>query len=98
MQEFVKDLQSDKLHREYHEKEAKNMQAFGPAIVMLPNGQFQIILNPGANHIPRLPEAKKQPEVKKIGGGSIPPESAFVKLAPSEDRYSQIRHGDGGEF
>lgn len=76
------------------------MQAFGPAIVMLPNGQFQIILNPGANHLPRLPEEPKQieAEVKSKNSKVTPPESAFVKLAPSHDRYSQIRHGDGGEF
>jgi endoplasmic reticulum resident protein 44 len=79
------DLNSGKLHREFHN---------GPdpaGIEMMPNVQFEIVLNTDANHVPKVPEVK-QVEVR-----TAPPESAFIKLAPSQERYS-VRHGDGGEF
>lgn len=84
LKQFVDDLSSGKLHREFHN---------GPdagGLEMLPNVQFEIVLNQG-DHVPKIP-AQKQVEVK-----TAPPESTFVKLAPSQDRYS-VRHGDGGEF
>lgn len=85
LKEFVMDLNSGKLHREFHN---------GPdplGIGALPNVQFEIVINPN-DHIPKLPE--KKVEKKQTG----PPESSFIKLAPSSDRYSPLRHGDGGEF
>lgn len=85
LKQFVMDLNTGKLHREFHN---------GPdpaGIEMVPNVQFEIVVNTDANHVPKIPEIKPQ-EVR-----TAPPESAFVKLAPSQDRYS-VRHGDGGEF
>lgn len=86
LKEFVLDLNSGKLHREFHN---------GPdpaGIEALQKVQFQIVLNTDANHVPKVPDVKALPEKR-----TSPPESAFVKLAPSQDRYS-VRHGDGGEF
>lgn len=84
LKEFVMDLNSGKLHREFH----NGPDAFGFQIPQ--NVQFEIVLNQG-EHLPKIPE-QKQIEVR-----TDPPESAFAKLAPSQNRYS-VRHGDGGEF
>lgn len=83
--QFVLDLNNGKLHREFHN---------GPdpaGIEMVPNVQFQIVMNPDGAHLPKVPEQKK------VEYRTDPPESAFAKLAPSDNRYS-VRHGDGGEF
>ncbi len=87
LKQFVDDLNSGKLHREFHN---------GPDPVGLPNlqnVQFEIVINPNTDHIPKIPEQKKEAEKK-----ASPPESTFIKLAPSSDRYSALRHSDGGEF
>jgi len=84
LKEFVLDLNSGKLHREFHNGADNN-------IIQMPNVQFEIVVNQGDGHVPKIPEVK--PQAKRTS----PPESSFVKLAPSQDRYS-VRHGDGGEF
>ena len=86
MKQFIIDLNSGKLHREFH-------NGPDPALNALPNVQFEIVVNPNVDHIPKLPEVKDNVEKK-----TNPPESVFIKLAPSSDRYTAIRHGDGGEF
>ncbi len=78
------DLNNGKLHREFHN---------GPdplGIEMVPNVQFQIVVSP-EGHLPKIPDQKP------VQHRTDPPESAFAKLAPSQNRYS-VRHGDGGEF
>lgn len=82
LKEFIMDLNSGKLHRDFH--------SGSDQIIQMPNVQFQIVVNEDG-HVPKIPEVKPQVQKKNV------PESAFVKLAPSQDRYS-VRHGDGGEF
>jgi len=70
--QFVQDLHSGKLHREFHQ---------GPDPTQPPQLQIENN-NGGQQHIPIQQENNNQPR------GSTPPESAFVKLGPSPERYS----------
>ena len=71
LEQFVQDLHSGKLHREFHN---------GPDPTQAP----QIELHVNANsHIP-----KSGDDVLNKNGPSTPPESVFIKLAPSRERYS----------
>lgn len=73
LKQFVADLHSGKLHREFHH---------GPDPVEPPKQVEQ-----QAGHIPHEPSDKpKQP--------TSPPESAFQKLAPSDNRYTILRQRD----
>lgn len=86
LKQFVMDLNSGKLHREYHNgPDAQGLE------MQMPGVQFEIVVNPNG-HVPKIPEVKTIPEKR-----TNPPDSAFVKLAPSQDRYS-VRHANGGEL
>lgn len=75
--EFVQDLHSGKLHREYH----NGPDPTTPPTPDTPKIEQQIDLN--AQHVPKTPQQDEQPEKP-----STPPDSVFIKLAPSRDRYS----------
>ncbi|KAL4217027.1 Endoplasmic reticulum resident protein 44 [Mactra antiquata] len=72
LKQFVQDLHSGKLHREFHH---------GPDPVAPPQPPQQ----PG--HIPH--DSNDKPEQP-----TSPPESAFQKLAPSDNRYTLLRQKD----
>lgn len=74
---FVQDLHSGKLHREFH----NGPDPTSPETVP----QIQEINQGSPEHIPKLPDsAQEKGQIKK----STPPESVFIKLAPSRERYS----------
>ncbi|XP_060591395.1 endoplasmic reticulum resident protein 44-like isoform X2 [Ruditapes philippinarum] len=74
VKEFIADLHSGKLHREFHH---------GPDPVVQQEKQVE----QQAGHIPHEPSDKpEQP--------TSPPESAFQKLAPSDNRYTILRERD----
>lgn len=77
MLEFVQDLHSGKLHREYH----NGPDPTTPPTPDTPKIEQQIDLN--TQHVPKTPQQEDQPEKP-----STPPDSVFIKLAPSRDRYS----------
>ncbi|CAF0823024.1 unnamed protein product [Brachionus calyciflorus] len=77
---FVEDLHSGKLHREFHN---------GPDPTQEPPKVEQVDLNAN-NHLPKLGEEQKHNKPDS----STPPESVFVKLAPSENRYSIKYEGE----
>lgn len=89
LKQFIEDLHSGKLHREFHhgpdpmtptptppqpDQPAENVQ----------EGETQ------PQHIPKDPEAPKQPiiEPQRL---TQPPESTFKKLQPSRNRYTILR-------
>ncbi|XP_052813367.1 endoplasmic reticulum resident protein 44-like isoform X2 [Mya arenaria] len=77
LKQFVSDLHSGKLHREFHH---------GPdptKVPALPNKE-----EIKGDHIPHEENAEK------VEQPTSPPESSFVKLAPSENRYTILRHRD----
>ena len=76
MNQFVADLHSGKLHREFHN---------GPDPTEAP-ASTQPVIDTASGHIPIVNEKK---EAKK---SSTPPDSMFVKLGPSNNRYS-LKHG-----
>lgn len=83
---FVNDLHSGKLHREFHN---------GPDPTTSASKVEEIELNvQQPNHLPKQIDSGN--EQKDQGVKSTPPESVFIKLAPSRERYS-IRI-DGGEL
>jgi len=82
LKQFVIDLHSGKLHREFHN---------GPDPTEAPKLQIEQVVT---EHIPKQVDNEKRSD---INPRSTPPESVFIKLAPGPDRYS-IKHGDGGEL
>lgn len=72
MTKFVEDLHSGKLHREFHN---------GPDPTQEPPKIEQQV---DGNHLPK----DQDKEIKHVPVGSTPPESVFVKLGPSHNRYS----------
>lgn len=83
LNQFVADLHSGKLHREFHN---------GPDPTEAPP-VTQPAIDTASGHIPKVNEPKGVPAKKS----STPPDSVFVKLGPSNNRYS-LKHGDGGEL
>jgi endoplasmic reticulum resident protein 44 len=84
--QFVNDLHSGKLHREFHN---------GPDPTTKTQKAEEIELNvQQPNHLPKKIDSDNAQ--KEQGVKSTPPESVFIKLAPSRERYS-IRI-DGGEL
>jgi len=85
LRQFVIDLNNGKLHREFHNGPdpvgIEEVKAASPEPVT------------NSNHLPKVSDKQEKSNKK----ATSPPESTFVKLAPSRDRYT-IRHGDGGEF
>lgn len=75
LKQFVDDLHSGKLHREFHHGPDPTPT---PASPPDPNAK---------QHIPHDPSEKPE-EPTNV------PESSFVKLAPSENRYTIVRHRD----
>ncbi|XP_002736479.1 endoplasmic reticulum resident protein 44-like [Saccoglossus kowalevskii] len=71
LKQFIADLHSGKLHREFHH---------GPDPTKSP------VIQGGVG----LPDKTTTKEVKKEEP-SVPPESSFVKLKPSENRYTILR-------
>lgn len=80
LNQFVQDLNSGKLHREFHN---------GPDPTQAP--EIQLVIGNQPQHIPKADDDSNKQKL------STPPESVFIKLAPSRDRYS-LKHGDGGEL
>lgn len=83
MLHFVQDLHSGKLHREFHN---------GPDPTLEPPKADQIELVIGnQQHIPKLSDNQGHNNNNKQ---STPPESVFIKLAPSRERYSIKYEGE----
>lgn len=72
------DLHSGKLHREFHNGPDPTTEA----------AKIQVDFNP--NHVPKIPDNSN--DKKQLG--STPPESVFIKLAPSRDRYTLKTDGE----
>ncbi|XP_069108581.1 endoplasmic reticulum resident protein 44-like [Argopecten irradians] len=82
LKQFVQDLHSGKLHREFHH---------GPDPTTTPPSQVSDEESEGkTDHIPHDTNDNNNEEVKSP---TSPPESTFKKLAPSENRYT-ILHKD----
>jgi len=83
LKEFIEDLKSGKLHREFHQGPDPTQP---PA---LPEGAHDV------GHIPKDAEGDQQDDAqtKHDGQGSdtTPPESLFKKLGPSRNRYTLLR-------
>lgn len=81
LKEFVADLHSGKLHREFHhgpDPTTKSSETPIPAIE-----------SAGPTHVPKQDD--KPAEQKKEPVPTTPPESTFKKLAPSRNRYTLLR-------
>uniref|UniRef100_A0A1I8J1B3 Thioredoxin domain-containing protein n=1 Tax=Macrostomum lignano TaxID=282301 RepID=A0A1I8J1B3_9PLAT len=79
--DFVADLQSGKLHREFHHGPDPTTAA-SPQHVEVPPEQ------PGEkDHAPRTDQAKQQPP----SHATSPPKSVFKNLSPSRNRYTILR-------
>jgi endoplasmic reticulum resident protein 44 len=78
---FVQDLHSGKLHREFH-------NGPDPTTTQPPKP----IANSETEHIPKLSE--KHDDSQQHQKRSTPPESVFIKLAPSRERYSLKLDGE----
>lgn len=77
--QFVKDLQSGKLHREFHHGPDPT-----PAVTKAPN-----VADAGnKDHVPKEDNGESPQEPPKP---TTPPESSFKKLAPSKTRYTLLR-------
>jgi endoplasmic reticulum resident protein 44 len=86
LRQFVLDLHSNKLHREFHN---------GPDPTEAPKPQQIDAASQTVEHIPKATDNNDKNNEQHRR--STPPESVFIKLAPGPDRYS-IKHGDGGEL
>lgn len=88
LKNFIADLHSGKLHREFHngpdptEAPAKTDEPNDKNEESKPNPDVEV----GTAHIPKEKEGQKE-EKKR----TAPPESTFKKLAPSRNRYTLIR-------
>ncbi|XP_035828295.1 endoplasmic reticulum resident protein 44 isoform X2 [Aplysia californica] len=81
LKQFVEDLHSGKLHREFHH---------GPdATTPPPPPQIEEKVDPDAKNIPR--DTSDEPKVQAPQKITSPPESTFRKLAPSRNRYTILR-------
>lgn len=81
LKQFVDDLQSGKLHREFH---------YGPETVTqsqkvnaVPKAQN------GQQHVPR--DAAPSPQAGGAKDPTSPPESVFKQLKPSNNRYTVLK-------
>lgn len=74
---FVEDLHSGKLHREFHNGPDPTQET----------PKVEQIDSTVSNHLPNVKDENKDEKVNQPSG-STPPESVFIKLAPSRDRYS----------
>ncbi|XP_052080150.1 endoplasmic reticulum resident protein 44-like isoform X2 [Mytilus californianus] len=79
LSQFIADLHSGKLHREYHYGAEKTESYPTPTIP----GEAK----EATGH---LPHDKSEPE-QKVKQPTSPPESSFIKLAPSRNRYTILR-------
>jgi len=82
VQQFLQDLYSGKLHREFH---------YGPDQEEEKANENQDNGNQGdntGNHIPREPS---KPRSRQAGASTDPPESQFKHLRPSDNRYTLLR-------
>lgn len=82
LNQFVQDLHSGKLHREFHN---------GPDPTQAPRIEAQSDLS-GADSI-HLPKSSDEPAHQHQQGGSpdSPPDSMFNKLKPSNQRYTKLK-------
>lgn len=78
LKEFVDDLQSGKLHREFHYGPDPVVQTQPPKPKISQDGQ----------HVDREPAPSEQPAAKKP---TSPPESVFKQLKPSHNRYTVLK-------
>ncbi|XP_065192743.1 endoplasmic reticulum resident protein 44-like [Sycon ciliatum] len=93
LRQFVADLHSGKLHREFHygpdPTEQPQLEQQAPADPMA-----DIEQGPNAPGIPSSDEAVMPSQAPVVGGGMqehqfrAPPKSAFAKLAPGKNRYT----------
>ena len=76
LQQFVMDLNSGKLHREFHNGTDPTVAPPEPAV----GGAADDTV-----HVPKSSEPAEQDSPQKL---SSPPESMFVRLQPSNNRYT----------
>jgi len=87
VKQFLQDLYSGKLHREFHygpddpEEEEEKEEEGGDAADSGTDGDDGTV-----EHIPRLDDDKK--EKIPVQRSTDPPESTFVHLGPSKNRYT----------
>lgn len=82
LKKFVADLHSGKLHREFH---------YGPD----PLSDLLSTEADTSEHNSQPPEASINVDDNRIDEESVessPPDSTFIKLAPSEKRYTLLRN------
>ncbi|XP_031625231.1 endoplasmic reticulum resident protein 44-like [Contarinia nasturtii] len=78
LKKFVDDLHSGKLHREFH---------YGPDASSEEHNTITTTEKPGAH-----PTEKPLSDNEIHDGDELPPDSTFIKLAPSENRYTILRN------
>jgi len=93
LKQFIDDLNSGKLHREFHQGPDPTPPPVGPAIEHKQEEQAKEA-NP-IGHIPKEADSEdaetEHPSTQHDAGRTSPPESLFRKLAPSRTRYTILR-------
>ena len=79
MHQFVQDLHTGKLHREFHNGPDPSTEAPESS-----KSDEEVKVN--TEHVPKMPDPSEHDQKREKP--STPPDSVFIKLAPSRDRYS----------